>query len=434
MPDIKQDIESFVRTHMPVRTWEAGKDWVQYSGTWYDNKEYEAVIASLMKGWFGAGQSVLRFEYEFSKCFNKGHGIFTNSGSSANLLMMSALASKNGYNFRAGTKIICPIAGFPTTINPIYQAGFTPVFVDIELETLNINTEQAHDLVDRDVDIRAIIFAYALGNCPDMGKVMEIVKQYDLIFMEDCCDALGSSYNGHQLGSYGEMASCSFAPAHHISTGTGGMVTCKDEKIEKVMRSLASWGKKCWCSGKANLLANGTCGCRFNNWIPEMPEEIFDHKYIYGEIGYNMVPLELQAAIGRVQLSKLPEIIKRRNENYERLYKVFELYQDIFMLHRAQKNAFVSWFAFPVTLRDGIKFKRHELCQYFESHKIQTRPYFGGNLMLQPAYRGKMSNEEAMKYPVANKVMKDTFFLGVSPMVTKEMIEYIKETLKSFIH
>ena len=430
---IKEDIEKFVMDHMPFRKWEAGVDWVQYSGTWYDNKEYESIILSLMKGWFGVGNQAMRFEQEFSRHFNKKHGIFVNSGSSANLLMLSALKSKNGYNMPLGTKVICPIAGFPTTINPIYQVGFEPVFVDIELDSLNIDTTIAHDVVDRNTDIKAMIFAHALGNCPDMGKVMEIVKTYDLIFLEDCCDALGSIYNGHQLGSYGVMASCSFAPAHHISTGVGGMVCANDDKLEKVMRSLASWGRSCFCSGKASLLSNGTCGCRFSDWIPDMPNEIFDHKYIYTEIGYNMVPLELQAAIGRVQLEKLPEIIKRRNDNYNKLYSIFSNYEDVFHLHKAQKRAFVSWFGFPVTLKDGVKFKRHELCQYFESKKIQTRPYFAGNLMMQPAYSDKISKSELVKYPVANKVMKGTFFLGVSPLVTDEMIDYIGEVLKEFL-
>lgn len=431
---IKADIEKFVREHMPEREWEAGKDWVQYSGTWYDNKEYEAIILSLMSGWFGVGVQAIRFESEFSKQFNKKHGVFVNSGSSANLLMLSALKSKNGYNFPTGTKIACPIAGFPTTINPIYQCGFSPVFVDIELDSLNLDTNQAWEVVDRDSSIKAMIFAHALGNSPDMGKVMEIVKQYDLVLLEDCCDALGSKYNGHPLGSYGVMASCSFAPAHHISTGVGGMVCTNDDNLEKIMRSLASWGRSCYCQGKSSLLENGTCGCRFSEWIPELPGEIFDHKYIYNEIGYNLVPLELQAAIGRVQLDKLPEIIRRRNENYNRLHSIFSEYEDLFYLHKAQKNADVSWFAFPVTIKDGVKFKRHDLCIYFEKHKIQTRPYFAGNLMMQPAYSGKMSVEDIKKYPVANKVMKDTFFLGVSPMVTSDMIDYIGITLKSFLN
>jgi CDP-6-deoxy-D-xylo-4-hexulose-3-dehydrase len=263
---------------------------------------------------------------------------------------------------------------------------------------------------------------------------MEIVEKYKLILLEDCCDALGSSFEGKPLGSFGEMASCSFYPAHHITMGEGGFVAVKDLNTERIIRSFREWGRGCYCVGKQNLLEKGSCGCRFSNWLPSLPNDIFDHKYVYEEIGYNLKPIELQASIGLVQMEKLEEIGIKRRENYKNLFAAFNKYKQYFHLHEAQLGADVDWFAFPITVKNEAPFKRSDICQFFEANKIQTRPYFAGNIMLQPAYKGLMDPQEVLtKYPVARKVTTDTFFLGTSPVIDKSKTDYIETILDKFI-
>lgn len=425
MEEILRLVGKYIEELHVSKQWEPGRDLVQYAGPYYDSKEYIAAVKTLLGEWLVLGNEGVKFERKFCKLLGKKNGVFTNSGSSANLLMMSAVASKNGHNLK-GAKVITPIAGFPTTFNPIIQNGMEPVFVDIELDTLNLNTDQ---LADKDGEI--LTFAHVLGNPPNMDKVMSVVEKKKLVFLEDCCDALNSTYDGKLLGSFGYMSSCSFYPAHHLCLGEGGFVAMDSTDIERLVRSLGSWGKNCWCSGKANMLENGSCGCRFSNWLPSLPDEIFDHKYVYSEIGYNLKPIEVQAAVGLVQIEKLGEITRRRKENYTLLHRVFSQY-DTFHLHSAQEKADPNWFAFPVTLKDGCGFKRNDLCQFFESRKIQTRPYFAGAYILQPAYEG-MFKDRIEDFPVARKVTTDTFFLGVSPVITQEKIDYIEEMLFEFM-
>jgi CDP-6-deoxy-D-xylo-4-hexulose-3-dehydrase len=219
-----------------------------------------------------------------------------------------------------------------------------------------------------------------------------------------------------------------------MTMGEGGFVACKDEKTERIIRSFREWGRGCYCVGKQNLLEKGTCDCRFSNWLPSLPDYVFDHKYTYEEIGYNLKPIELQASIGLVQMEKLKDIGEKRRENYTNLFKAFFKYEKYFHLHRAQPGSDPDWFAFPVTVRDDAPFKRSDICQFFEANKIQTRPYFAGNIMLQPAYAGLMDPKEVIeKYPIARKVTTDTFFLGTSPVINKEKIDYIETILDKFI-
>lgn len=432
MNDILNKVSEFINDKHNFKTWEAGKDWVQYAGPFFDEKEYVAAVKSLLNEWLVLGQDAITFEKIFPELFNKAHGILTNSGSSSNLIMMSAMTSKRLYNLPKGTKVITPIAGFPTTLNPILQVGFEPLFVDIDLDTLNLNLDQVEEQAKKGA--RIITFAHVLGNPPNMDRLMDIVKRYNLILLEDCCDALGSTYDNKPLGSFGEMASCSFYPAHHITMGEGGFVVCNTKIQEIVARSFREWGRGCYCVGeKANKSKNGSCGMRFSNWLPELPDEIFDHKYVYDEVGYNLKPIELQASIGLEQIKKLPTIHKRRKENYNALYAAFAAYEEFFILPKATKNADPSWFAFPLTIKNNNKFKRKDIINHLENYKIQTRPYFAGNIMLQPAYKGLMNtNDIVEKYPNARKITTDTFFLGTSPVVKLEQIEYIKSTIDTF--
>jgi len=430
--DIKNKIFELIEKFIDnkKREWIAGKDVIQYAGSYIDHEEYIAAVDCLLNGWFALGENGIKFERKFKQLFNKSFGALTNSGSSANLLMVSALKSKRLYNLPLNSKIITPVAGFPTTINPIIQNGFEPIFIDIELNTLNLDLQQLEDAAKKGAS--ALIFAHVLGNPPNMDEVMRIVEKYNLILLEDCCDALGSTYKGSPLGSFGEFSSCSFYPAHHITTGEGGFVACKTEQQEIVIKSLREWGRGCYCTGKnSSCLRNGMCKKRFSNWIPDFPDVIFDHKYIYDEIGYNLKPLDLQAAIGLIQLEKLKDIIKIRKANFNRLYSIFEKYSNIFHLPKATEHSDPAWFAFPLTIKDNVYLKRSEFTMFLEDNKIQTRNYFGGNLLLQPAYKGFCENAKE-KFPIASKVTTDTFFLGTSPIITDKQLDYIETIVSSY--
>ena len=417
------------------RSWVAGKDFVPYAGPYFDDEEYVVAIESLLSEWLVMGNKSIQFERRFPKLFDKSRGILTNSGSSSNLLMMTALTSKRSYNLSKGTKVLMPIAGFPTTLNPTLQVGFQPVFVDIELDTLNLNLNKVEEILEKERDIRVITFAHVLGNPPDMNRLMELVKKYDLVLLEDCCDALGSTYDDRPLGGFGEMASCSFYPAHHMTMGEGGFVACDDVVLEDVLRSFREWGRGCYCVGpEANKLKCGTCKARFSEWIPSMSGEIFDHKYVYDEIGYNLKPIELQAAMGLEQIKKLPQIHELRRRNYKLLFSVYEKYEEFFHLPRATKGSDPSWFAFPLTIRKGAPFTRTHIVDHLENNLIQTRPYFAGNIMLQPAYSHLMDQNEARdNFPVATHTMTHSFFHGTSPVITEEQITYIGECVDKFL-
>ncbi len=435
MEQILQQVREYIREKQANKTWQAGRDFVNYAGAYYNEDEFVAGVGSLLNGWLAMGDQGLQFERQFPKQFGKTKGIVTNSGSSSNLLMMSALTSKRGYNLPKGTKVLMPIAGFPTTLNPTLQVGFVPVFVDIELETLNLDTTQLEKILMDNPDIRVITFAHVLGNPPNMDEVMRVVNKYNLILLEDCCDALGSIYDGKPLGSFGLMASCSFYPAHHMTMGEGGYVATDDATTDVILRSFREWGRGCYCVGpEANKLKCGTCGKRFNNWIPTLPDEIFDHKYVYDEIGYNLKPIELQCAMGLEQLKKLPEIHALRRRNHALLFSIYERYEEFFYLPRAQDKSNPSWFAFPVTVRKGAPFKRSDIVDYLEENLIQTRPYFAGNIMLQPAYSHLMNPADARdNFPVATMTMTNTYFHGTSPVITPEQIKYIGEIVDSFM-
>jgi CDP-6-deoxy-D-xylo-4-hexulose-3-dehydrase len=435
MEEILSLVREYIDKKHSQKTWEAGKDWVQYAGPSFTSEEYVAAVETLLREWLTLGPEASKFERRFSKLFGKKMGILTNSGSSANLLMMLAMTSKRGLNLPKGTKVITPIAGFPTTINPILQVGFQPVFVDIELGTLNLNLDQVEQACIDNPDAKIITFAHVLGNPPNMNRLMEIVEKYNLILLEDCCDALGSTFEGKPLGSFGKLASCSFYPAHHITMGEGGFVAINDLETERIIRSFREWGRGCYCIGKQNLLECGSCGTRFNNWLPALPNDVFDHKYVYEEIGYNLKPIELQASIGLVQMEKIEQFGSQRRENYRNLFNAFKKYEQYFHMHEAQPGSDPDWFAFPITVKDNAPFKRSDICQFLEAHKIQTRPYFAGNIMLQPGYQGLMDPKEVIeKFPIARKVTTDTFFLGTSPVINKEKTDYIETVLDKFMN
>lgn len=421
-------IKEYIDEKNADKVWTPGEDWVHYAGPYFNSDEIVRAAKTLLEGWLILGQDSIEFEKRFPTLLGKTHGIVTNSGSSSNLLMVAAMMANK--TFASKFKVILPVAGFPTTVNPTLQLGLKPTFVDIELDTLNLNLDQVEAVASTNTHL---MFAHVLGNPPNMDRIMEIVNKHHMTLLEDCCDAVGSTYDEKPLGSFGRMASASFYPAHHITMGEGGFVAC-NQYDEKVVRSLREWGRGCYCVGKkANLSTKGTCGCRFKAWLPSLPNEIFDHKYVYETIGYNLKPIELQCSIGLAQLDKLPEIRLKRNANHARLTDIFTPYEEFFHIHKATPKSSPSWFAFPITVRDGAPFKRFQFTRYMENNKIQTRNYFGGNLLLQPAYRYLDETHDAhTRYPVATKVTTDTFFLGTSPVITSQQLDYVQQITEEF--
>jgi len=424
-------ISTYVQEHL-TKSWEEG-DSVHYSGPKFDSTEYCSAIESLLSGWFIGADLTLQFEKEFSKQMGKKYGIFVNSGSSANLLMVTAY---NIWKKQDRINILTPLAGFPTTVNPIIQCNNQVTFIDVELDTLNLDLNILEQQLKVDKTISAVLFAHTLGNPPNLKQLLKILNEYNIDFLEDACDALGSTYQNKPLGSFGLMSTCSFFPAHHITTGEGGFVATDNYELYKILRSLRDWGRSCFCKGKEqNLSKEGICGKRFQPWFSDLPDIIYDHKYIFDHIGYNLKPLELQAAIGLEQIKKLSEFKQIRQRNYQELFKIFETYEDWFILPRPTAEADVNWFAFPLTVKSTAPFTRAQLIDYFESAKIQTRPFFAGNLLLHPAYeyiKNQIDLEDLLNSN-ATQILKSTFFLGTSQIITLEMIEYIKKIFKEFI-
>lgn len=432
-------VADYIKEKRQNKTWTAGKDWVQYSGPWFNQDEFTAGISTLLDEWFILGQKGRDFEQKFAPLLGKKDGILVNSGSSANLLMVALLKTLRGGALPAGSKFITPVVCFPTTINPLIQNGYKPVFVDVTLPNLNINLDQVEALLEADTakEIKGLIFAHVLGNPPDMDRLMAIVKKYDLIFLEDTCDALGSTWDGKPLGSFGDISTCSFFPAHHMTMGEGGFVAVNSAKKRMALASLRDWGRACYCNSTkpGNVMEGTACGCRFDSWFKGQEDIIFDHRYVFDEIGYNLKPTEMQAAMGLAQLYKLDEMHARRKYNFKKLYDIFSQYPDYFYLPTINEKADVSWFGYLVTLKDGTPFTKSQMVDAMEEAKIQTRSYFTGNALFHPAYTELATEYEnpRAQFPIATKTTLDTFFLGVYPGITDEQLDYIATIVKDFL-
>lgn len=418
-------------------SWEAGKDWLSYSGPRFDSKEYVAAIKQLLSGWLIFGKVGREFELKFPSFLGQKHGVLTNSGSSANLLMVSAAKSRKFHKpLKDGDKIITPVVCFPTTINPIIQNNLVPVFVDVELPSLNLDLDQVEAVLEKDPDIKGIMFAHVLGNPPDMDRLMTLIKKYDLLFFEDACDALGSYYDGEKLGSFGDMSTCSFFPAHHMTMGEGGFIATNSQKTRTILASFRDWGRACYCNSMkpGNVTAETACGNRFRNWLPGLPETEYDHRYVFDEIGYNLKPLDLQAAMGLKQLEKLPMLDAGRRTNWAKLKKIFAPYSEYFHMPEATEKADPCWFAFLLTIKESAPFSRGDIVSHLEAGKIQTRSYFSGNILAHPGYIHLSDEYGDMNevFPNAQLVTTNSFFLGTYVGLTDDKLEYIKESVDSF--
>ena len=395
---------------------------VPVSGKVLDEEDLISLLESSLDMWLTSGDFTDNFEKKLREVTGIRHALFVNSGSSANLLAVSAL--KVFYNLSEGDEVITSAVNFPTTLNPIIQNNLKPVFVDAKYDSLNIDVNKIEESITEKT--KGIVLAHTLGNPFDLDKIKKICENYKLFLMEDMCDALGSEYGDKKVGQFGDVSTLSFYPAHHITTGEGGAVLTNNTKIKKIVESLRDWGRDCYCPPGVE----DTCKKRYDWQLGGLPHG-YDHKYIYSHIGYNLKATDMQAAIGLSQLKKLDNFIKIRRENYEYLRNAFDKFQEFDFINIDKKSK-PSWFGFPVTINEKAKFTRTELLLNYEQNRIGTRLLFAGNVLLQPAYFNKGFGNPS-DYPVANKIVDNTFWLGVYPGLTEEHLKFIVETTDNFI-
>jgi len=423
-----ENIQTLVGNHVApyiynAKSFEPGKTPIYYSGPYWDNKETEAAIDTFLNGkWITTGEKVYKFERQFGKRFNVKHSHMVNSGSSANLVLIAAL--KRRFKWADDDEILVSPVGFATTISVLYQHRLKPVFVDIEWDTLNFDLDALEAKITPRT--KAIFVSPVLGNPPNMDRLLEIATKHNIQLVGDNCDSLGSKWGNEYLSEYYVAFSNSFYPAHHISTGEGGMICTNDDELKKLFVSISWWGRDCYCIGSANLLSCGTCGNRFDKWLDNY-DGIIDHKYVFSEMGYNLKPLDLQGAIGLEQLIKLDEIEANRRTSHDRLTQIFTDNIPGLRAPIILDKADPCWFGTPFICDEpGLK---HRLVEYLEANKIQTRNYFAGNILLHPGYSFL---DDSNLYPEANKVLDKVFFIGAAPHYTEPVFEYIKKVIKEF--
>jgi len=426
--EILRLVDDYFAEAFAQRTFVPGETPIRVSGRVFDADDVRTLVDAALDFWLTSGPYADQFEQEFARFIGVRHAILCNSGSSANLLALSALTSPKlkGRALRPGDEVITVAAGFPSTVNPAIQNGLVPVFIDITLPTYNLDVRALADAIGPRT--RAIMVAHTLGNPFDVSAVLEIVRRHDLWLIEDNCDALGSTYQARLTGTFGDLATVSFYPAHHITMGEGGCVLTPSPQIKVLVESFRDWGRDCWCEpGKEN-----TCGKRFGWQQGQLPDG-YDHKYIYSHIGYNMKVTDLQAAIGVAQLKKLPGFIEARKRNFRYLYDGLKPFEEFLILPAATPGSEPSWFGFLITVRPEAPFTRNDLVRYLTDRKIDTRLLFGGNLTRQPAYQdtphrvvGELENSDL--------VMHQTLWVGVYPGLTETMLSYVVESIRAFIH
>lgn len=404
----------------------AGESPVPVSGKVIDEQEIVYMIEAALDGWLTTGRFNKEFEKNLAEFLGVKHVLTVNSGSSANLVAFSTLTSSKlgSRSIKQGDEVIGVAAGFPTTVNPIIQFGAIPVFVDVDLATHNINTDLIEDAITKKT--KAIMLAHALGNPFNVKKVKEICDKHNLWLIEDCCDALGAKFDGKNVGLWGDIATLSFYPAHHITMGEGGVVFTNSDELKVIAESYRDWGRDCYCpTGEDN-----TCGKRFCWKLGNLPEG-YDHKYTYSHLGYNLKITDMQAACGLAQLKKLPEFIKQRNNNFSYLLNGFEEFSDYFHLPQPTINSEPSWFGFPLIIKDE-SINREDLLQYLNESKIGTRLLFAGNLTKQP-YMIDQDFRVSGSLENTDIIMNNTFWLGVYPGLTNEMLDYVLSKFRSYL-
>ena len=404
-----------------------GESYIPVSGKVIDEEDVLWGIESMMDAWLTAGRFSIKLERELARYFGSRFSFLVNSGSSANLLAFYALTSPKLLDraIKSGDEIITVAAGFPTTINPMIQFGCIPVFVDVDIPTYNIKVEDIEKAITPKT--KAIMLAHALGNPFNLSVVMAIAKKYNLWVVEDDCDSLGATYEGKKTGTFGDLATLSFYPAHHITMGEGGAVLVNNASLKKITESFRDWGRDCWCPpGKDN-----TCGERYCQKLGDLPDG-YDHKYTYSHIGFNLKVTDMQAAVGLSQLTKADHFVARRKENHAILSEMFKEFEEHFILPEATENSEPSWFGFMLTVREGSPIDRNKLVEYLEQNKIGTRLFFGGNLLKQPAYNN-LNYRKIDDLKNTDLLMNNSFWLGVWPGLNQIHYDYIVNKVRKYI-
>ncbi len=425
--DILRLVASYSNEAFAPKTFAPGKTPIPVAGRVFDAEDVSLLVDSALDFWLTTGRFAHQFEREFARFLGMRHAILCNSGSSANLLAVSTLTSPKltDRRLRPGDEVITVAAGFPTTINPLIQNGLVPVFLDIELGTYNIDVRSLEEAISSRT--RVVMMAHTLGNPFNLDAVLDVAKRHNLWLIEDNCDALGSRYRGKLTGTFGDMSTVSFYPAHHMTMGEGGCVVTEHPKLKVLIESFRDWGRDCWCEpGKEN-----TCGKRFDWQLGDLPYG-YDHKYIYSHIGYNLKATDMQAAVGVSQLKKLPKFIAARKRNWQTLYEGLKPLEEFFLLPQPTPNSDPSWFGFPITIRETAPFTRNNLIRFLSQRKIDTRLLFSGNLTYQPAYQhiphrvvGELTNTDVVTYR--------SFWVGVYPGLTAEMLAYVVQSFTDFL-
>lgn len=425
--EIAKLVEQYAEATLAPKSFVPGQSVVPPSGKVIGAAELKNMVEASLDGWLTTGRFNDSFEKRFAEFIGVKHALTTNSGSSADLLAFAALTSpKLGERaLKPGDEVITVAAGFPTTVNPTLLYGCVPVFVDVHIPTYNIDPAQIEAAISPRT--RAIMIAHTLGNPFDLDAVMAIAKKHDLWVIEDCCDALGSTYNGKPVGTFGHIGTCSFYPAHHITMGEGGMVFTNDSQLKIIIESFRDWGRDCYCApGKDN-----TCQKRFSWQLGKLPKG-YDHKYTYSHVGYNLKITDMQAACALAQMDRLPEFIAARKHNFTYLKDRLKSCEEFLILPEATDKSDPSWFGFPITLRNDAQVSRVDLLKYLDQYKIGTRLLFAGNLARQPYFEGKHYRQVG-ELPNTDMVMNNTFWIGVYPGLSEDMLDFVAGKIEAFL-
>jgi len=424
---ILEGVAAYYRAVHAERPFTPGQTRISYAGRVYDQAELVAATEAVLDFWLTAGPRAAAFEEGLARFVGVRHALTVNSGSSANLIAVAALRSRRLERpLQPGDEVITPAMGFPTTVAPIVQNGLLPVLIDCQMGSYNLDPEQLEAALSERT--RALFFAHTLGNPAEMEAVMAFARAHDLYVIEDTCDALGSTYDGQLVGTFGHIATLSFYAAHHITSGEGGALLTDSPLLARVAHSLRDWGRDCYC--RHDSPPNGACGRRFDWRIPGL-DEPYDHRYLYSEIGYNLKMTDIQAAIGLAQLDKLPAFIAARRRNFARLYQGLQAYQEFLLLPTWSPRAEPAWFAFPLAVRPTAPFSRRDLVTFLEGRNIETRLLFAGNITRQPAYQdiphrvvGRLTN--------ADQILRSAFFVGVYPGIDDARLDYMLDCFDEF--
>jgi len=424
--DLKESLEEVIQKNIS-KTIIPGTDYIPVTGKMIDNNDILFGVDATLDGWLTTGRYAKKFEAELANYIGCKKSVLVNSGSSANLVAFYALTSPSlgKRAIQKGDEVITVAAGFPTTINPLIQFGCVPVFVDIDIPTYNIETNLIEAAITNKT--KAIMIAHALGNPFNIKVVKEIANKYKLWIIEDDCDSLGATYDGQKTGSFGDLATLSFYPAHHITMGEGGAVLINNRRLQMPALSFRDWGRDCYCETGCD----NTCNKRFDWKLGDLPQG-YDHKYIYSHIGFNLKVTDMQAAIGLNQLSKVDQFVAKRRENHKILYDLIKPLEEYFILPKKTSNSDPSWFGFMLTVRDPKRLNRNKLVRYLEEKKIGTRLFFGGNMLKQPAYKN-ITKRVVGNLINSDKAMNDSFWLGVWPGLEKDHLEYIVTQIGSHL-